>query len=162
MYLFGRFEMIHSVPIAKYFPATISCLVHTCKTNTLMKKKLTEAQLGFGPLLDIDLVLNGQLFHHFLLREVTDENPDVISFSIMGKKVTFTQDNFNLITRLWPVEERSERDTSSERPRDLILETNVHSKPILCKDVEIASENKRFLNDEDVVKVALALYIEKW
>lgn len=80
----------------------------------------------------------------------------------MGKKVTFTQDNFNLITRLWPMEERSERDTSSERPRDLILGTNVHSKPILCKDVEIAFENKRFLNDEDAVKVALALYIEKW
>lgn len=45
---------------------------------------------SFGSLLDVDVVLNGKLFHHFLLREVEDENLNVISFNILGKKVTFT------------------------------------------------------------------------
>lgn len=78
----------------------------------------------------------------------------------MGKKVTFTQDNFKLITGLWLTEERLEMDTSSERLRDLILRTNVGSKLILCKDVETVFENKRFVNHENAVKVALVLYIE--
>lgn len=45
---------------------------------------------SFGPLLDVDLVFNGQLFHHFLLREMREDSADSISFNILGKKVTFT------------------------------------------------------------------------
>ena len=78
----------------KYFPATVSCMVH--KTSSLIKSKLTTDQMemfrktSFGPLLNVDLVFNGQLFHHFLLREVREDSTDSISFNILGKKVTFT------------------------------------------------------------------------
>ncbi|XP_038904329.1 uncharacterized protein LOC120090683 [Benincasa hispida] len=74
----------------KYFSAIVSCQVH--KSVSVIKNKLTEEQMRmfkttpFGPLLDVDLVFNGQHFHHFLLREVTDANLDVISFNILGKK----------------------------------------------------------------------------
>ena len=47
----------------KYFPATVSYMVH--KTSSLIKSKLTTDQMemfkktSFGPLLDVDLVFNG-------------------------------------------------------------------------------------------------------
>ena len=109
----------------KYFPTTVSCMVH--KTSSLIKSKLTTDQMemfrktSFGPLLNVDLVFNGQLFHHFLLREVREDSTNVISFNILGKKVTFTQEDFNLVTGLWPTEETVDRDTCGERLRRLIL-----------------------------------------
>lgn len=117
---------------------------------------------SFGPLLDVNLVFNGQLFHHFLLREVRDESADYISFNILEKKVTFTQKDFNLITGLWPTEETVKRDTCSERLRDLILgpKDPNDKKEKLIKNVEAAFEKNQFTNDQDVVKVALPLYIE--
>ena len=60
------------VPDDKYFPTTISCQVH--KIDTLIKDKLTKEQLQmfhktiFGPLLNVNIVFNGQLIHHFLPR----------------------------------------------------------------------------------------------
>ncbi|XP_038880467.1 uncharacterized protein LOC120072127 [Benincasa hispida] len=117
--------------------------------------------MAFGPLLDVDLVFNGQLFHYLLLKEVIDANPDVISFNILGKKVTFSQDDFNLITGLWPTKEIIERETSGERLRQLILGMkNPNDKDSSCKDVENAFEKFTFTNEEDAVKVALALFIE--
>lgn len=58
----------------------------------------------FGLLLNVDLVLNVKLVHHFLFKEVKDEDEDFISFNILGKKVTVTQEYFNLISGLWPTE----------------------------------------------------------
>ena len=150
----------------KYFPATVSCMVH--KTSSLIKSKLTTDQMemfrktSFGPLLDVDLVFNGQLFHHFLLREVREDSTDSISFNILGKKVTFTQEEFNLVTGLWPTEETVDRDTCGKRLRRLILGPRDPNdkKEKLVKDVEVAFEKIRFTNDQDAVKVALALYIE--
>ncbi|XP_038891583.1 uncharacterized protein LOC120080973 [Benincasa hispida] len=116
---------------------------------------------AFGPHLDIDLVFNGQQLHHFLLREVVHANPDVISFYILRKKVTFSQDDFNFITWLWPTRKTVEREISGERLRELILGPNdPNEKHSSCKDVEIAFEKFNFTNDEDAVKVALALFIE--
>ncbi|XP_038875100.1 uncharacterized protein LOC120067628 [Benincasa hispida] len=115
----------------------------------------------FGPLLDVDLVFNGKLFYHFLLREVTDANPDVIAFNILKKKVKFFQDDFNLITGLWSTKKIVERETSDERLRQLILRPkDPNDKDSSCKDVENAFKKLTFTNDEDVVKVALALFIE--
>ncbi|XP_038896280.1 uncharacterized protein LOC120084553 [Benincasa hispida] len=149
----------------KYFPATVACQVH--KIAPVIKKKLTEEQMRlykettFDPLLDIYLVFNGQLLHHFLSREVVDANPDIISFNIIRKKVTFSYEDFNLITGLWPTKETVERETSGERVRELILgPKNPNRKDSSCKDVEIAFENFNFTNDQDAVKVALTLFIE--
>ncbi|XP_038904294.1 uncharacterized protein LOC120090648 [Benincasa hispida] len=149
----------------KYFPATVSYQVH--KTVFVIKNKLTEEKMrlykktAFGPLLDINLIFNGQLLHHFLLREIVDANPNVISFNILGKNVTFSQDDFNLITGLLPIRETVERETSSERLRELILGSkDPNEKDSSCKDVETAFEKFNFTNDENPVKVALALFIK--
>ncbi|KAL0560781.1 hypothetical protein IC582_001194 [Cucumis melo] len=64
------------VPSDKYFPATVSCQVH--KIDSLIKDKLTKEQLQmfdetiFGPLLNVNMVFNGQLIHHFLLRQILE------------------------------------------------------------------------------------------
>ncbi|KAA0038138.1 Ulp1-like peptidase [Cucumis melo var. makuwa] len=81
-----------TVPSDKYFPATVSCQVH--KIGSLIKDKLTKDQLQmfekiiFGPLLNVNMVFNGQLIHHFLLRQIPEDgNADEICFSVLGKNV---------------------------------------------------------------------------
>ncbi|KAA0067061.1 Ulp1-like peptidase [Cucumis melo var. makuwa] len=69
-----------AVPSDKYFPATVSCQVH--KIGSLTKDKLTKEQLQmfdktiFGLLLNVNMVLNVQLIHHFLLRVTLEKNCD--------------------------------------------------------------------------------------
>ena len=48
----------------------------------------------FGHFLDIKLVFNGPLCHYILLREVEDEWEDVVSFKLLGEKVSFGRENF--------------------------------------------------------------------
>lgn len=153
-----------AVPVEKYFPATVMSLVH--RVAPLIKEKLTDDQMKifrstiFGPLLDVDICFNGQLIHHFLLRMVSDNNPDVISFDILGKRVTFSQKEFNLITGCWPSMGSTDQcEASGERLR-LIL--GRPSGDDTCKDVEDAFVKCNFTNDEDAVKVALALFIETY
>lgn len=45
-------------------------------------------------------MFNGQLIHYFLLREVNEIRTDVMSFNILGKKVSFGQREFELIIGL--------------------------------------------------------------
>ncbi|TYJ96970.1 Ulp1-like peptidase [Cucumis melo var. makuwa] len=53
----------------------------------------------FGQLLNVNMVFNGRLIHHFLLRQIPkDGNTDGICFSVLGKNVHFTQKEFNIIT----------------------------------------------------------------
>ncbi|KAA0054420.1 MuDRA-like transposase [Cucumis melo var. makuwa] len=88
-----------AVPSDKYFPATVSCQVH--KIGSLIKDKLTKDQLQmfekiiFGPLLNVNMVFNGQLIHHFLLRQIPEDgNADGICFSVLGKNnFEFTNDD---------------------------------------------------------------------
>ncbi|XP_038904532.1 uncharacterized protein LOC120090911 [Benincasa hispida] len=153
------------VSVEKYFPTTVACQVH--KIAPVIKKKLIEAhmrlyrKMTFGPLLDIDLVFNRQLLHHFLLREVVDANLDFISFNILGKKVIFSQEDFNLIIGLWSTKETVERK-KSERLRELILgPKDPNGKDSSCKDVEIAFENFNFTNDEDASSMKTIMYGKK-
>lgn len=44
----------------------------------------------FGHFLDVKLVFNGPLYHYILLREVVDDRKDVISFKLLGEKVSFS------------------------------------------------------------------------
>ncbi|KAA0062913.1 MuDRA-like transposase [Cucumis melo var. makuwa] len=75
----GEAPKLHkmAVPSDKYFPATVSCQVH--KIDSLIKDKLTKEQLQmfdktiFGPLLNVNMVFNGQLIHHFLLRQIPED-----------------------------------------------------------------------------------------
>ncbi|KAL0537374.1 hypothetical protein IC582_026352 [Cucumis melo] len=133
-----------AVPSDKYFPATVSCQVH--KIGSLIKDKLTKDQLQmfekiiFGPLLNVNMVFNGQLIHHFLLRQIPEDgNADGICFSVLGKNVCFTQNEFNIITELWPTNNPLEKD---------------------CSAYKEIFKNFEFTNDDDAVKVTLAVFIE--
>ncbi|TYK21833.1 MuDRA-like transposase [Cucumis melo var. makuwa] len=118
----GEAPKLHkmAIPSDKYFPATVSCQVH--KIDSLIKDKLTKEQLQmfdktiFGPLLNVNMVFNGQLIHHFLLRQILEDgNADEICFSVLGKNARFTQKEFNIITGLWPTNTTLEKDCDSKR-----------------------------------------------
>ncbi|KAA0033924.1 Ulp1-like peptidase [Cucumis melo var. makuwa] len=153
-----------AVPSDKYFPATVSCQVH--KIGSLIKDKLTKDQLQmfektiFGPLLNVNMVFNGQLIHHFLLRQIPEDgNADGICFSVLGKNVRFTQKEFNIITGLWPTNNPLEKDCDSKRLQSLLFRSE-NKKVITCLEIEEIFKNFEFTNDDDAVKVALAVFIE--
>ncbi|KAA0031916.1 Ulp1-like peptidase [Cucumis melo var. makuwa] len=153
-----------AVPSDKYFPATVSCQVH--KIDSLIKDKLTKDQLQmfekiiFGPLLNVNMVFNGQLIHHFLLRQIPEDgNADGICFSVLGKNVRFTQKEFNIITGFWPTNNPLEKDCDSKRLQSLLFGSK-NNKLITCLEIEEIFKNFEFTNDDDAVKVALAVFIE--
>lgn len=55
----------------------------------------------FGRFIDMDVKFNGPLFHYILLGEVKDNMRDVITFNLNGIIVTFTKNDFLLVTRSW-------------------------------------------------------------
>ncbi|KAL0549618.1 hypothetical protein IC582_014104 [Cucumis melo] len=136
-----------AVPSDKYFPATVSCQVH--KIGSLIKDKLTKDQLQmfektiFGPLLNIP----------------EDGNADGICFSVLRKNVRFTQKEFNIITGLWPTNNPLEKDCDSKRLQSLLFGSE-NKKLITCLEIEEIFKNFEFTNDDDAVKVALAVFIE--
>ncbi|KAL4025517.1 hypothetical protein IC575_013918 [Cucumis melo] len=152
------------VPSDKYFPATVSCQVH--KIGSLIKDKLIKEQLQmfdktiFGPLLNVNIVFNGQFIHHFLLRQIPEDgNADGIYFSVLRKNVRFTQKEFNIITGLWPPNTTLEKDYDNKRLQSLLFGSK-NKKLITCLEIEEVFKNFEFTNDDDVVKVALAVFIE--
>ncbi|KAA0052274.1 Ulp1-like peptidase [Cucumis melo var. makuwa] len=153
-----------AVPSDKYFPTTVSCQVH--KIDSLITDKLTKEQLQifdktiFGPLLNVNMVFNGQLIHHFLLRQIPEDgNADGICFSFLGKNVRFTQKEFNIITGLWPTNNPLEKDCDSKRLQSLLFGSE-NKKLITCLEIEEIFKNFEFTNDDDAVKVALTVFIE--
>ncbi|KAL0544882.1 hypothetical protein IC582_020012 [Cucumis melo] len=114
----------------------------------------------FGPLLNVNMVFNGQLIHHFLLRQIPKEvNTDGICFSVLEKNVCFTQKEFNIITGLWPTNVTLEKDYDNKRLQSLLFGSE-NKKIIICLEVEEIFKNFEFTNDHDAVKVALAVFIE--
>ncbi|KAA0067870.1 Ulp1-like peptidase [Cucumis melo var. makuwa] len=152
------------VPSDKYFPATVSCQVH--KIGSVIKDKLTKEQLqifdkkNFGSLLNVNMVFNGQLIHHFLLRQIPkDGNVDGIYFLVLGKNIRFTQNEFNIITRLWPTNTTLEKDYDNKCLQSLLFRSE-KKKLITCLEIEEIFKNFEFTNDDNAVKVALAVFIE--
>ncbi|TYK28864.1 MuDRA-like transposase [Cucumis melo var. makuwa] len=82
----------------KYFPTTVSCQVH--KIDSLIKDKLIKQQLQmfdktiFGPLLNVNMVFNGQLIHHFLLRQIPEDE------TVMVEKDKKTQFDMDILGRV--------------------------------------------------------------
>ncbi|TYK19837.1 Ulp1-like peptidase [Cucumis melo var. makuwa] len=151
------------LPSDKYFPATVSCQVH--KIGNLIKDKLTKEQLEmfnktiFGPLLNVNMVFNGQLIHHFLLRQIPEEaNTNGIYFSLLGKNVCFTQKEFNIITGLWPTNVTLEKDYDNKPLQNLPFGSK-NKKIITWLEVKEIFKNFEFTNDHDAVKFALAIFI---
>ncbi|KAA0051083.1 Ulp1-like peptidase [Cucumis melo var. makuwa] len=152
------------VPSDKYFRAIVSCQVH--KIGSLIKDKLTKEQLQmfdktiFGPLLNVNMVFNGQLIHHFLPRQIPEEaNADGICFSVLRKNIRFTQKKFNIIAGLWPTNITLEKYYDNKRLQSLLFGSE-NKKIITCLEVKKIFKNFEFTNDHDAVKVALAVFIE--
>ncbi|TYJ97345.1 Ulp1-like peptidase [Cucumis melo var. makuwa] len=150
-----------AVPRDKYFPATVSCQVH--KIGSLIKDKL-EQQMSdkkiSGPLLNDNMIFNGQLIHHFLLRQILEEaNANGICFSVLGENVYSTQNELNIITGLWPTNVTLEKDCDNKRLQSLLFGSE-NKKIITCLEVEEIFKNFEFMNDHDAMKVALAVFIE--
>ncbi|KAL4010800.1 hypothetical protein IC575_027820 [Cucumis melo] len=142
-----------AVPSDKYFPATVDL-----KIDSLIKDKLTKEQLQmfekiiFGLLLNVNMVFNGQLIHHFLLRQIPEDgNVDGICFSILGKNVNFTQKEFSIITGLWPTNTTLEKDCDNKRLQSLLFGSE-NKKLITCLKIEEIFKNFEFTNDGDAVK----------
>ncbi|TYK15320.1 Ulp1-like peptidase [Cucumis melo var. makuwa] len=131
-----------AVPDDKYFPAIVSCQVH--KIDNLIKEKLTEEQLKmfhktmFGPLLNVNMVFNDQLIDHFLLRKISEE-PNT--------------------SGLWPTNVTLDKALDNKHLHSLLFDSQP-KKITTCLDVEEVFKNFLFIEDDDSVKVALALFIE--
>ncbi|KAA0033733.1 Ulp1-like peptidase [Cucumis melo var. makuwa] len=116
------------VPSDKYFPATVSCQVH--KNGNLIEEKLTAEQLKmfhktmFGPLLNVNMVFNDQLFH---------------------------QNEFNIITDLWPTKVTLDKALDNKCLQSLLFGSQP-KKIITCLDVEEDFKNFSFTKDDDAVK----------
>ncbi|TYK31577.1 Ulp1-like peptidase [Cucumis melo var. makuwa] len=119
-----------------------------------------SAKINFGPLLNVNMVFNGQLIHHFLLKQIPKEaNADGICFSVLGKNVCFTQKEFNIMTGLWPTNTKLRKDYDNKCLQSLLFGSE-NKKIITCLEIEEIFKNFEFTNDHDAVKVALAVFIE--
>ena len=48
----------------------------------------------------MDIIFNSRLVHHILLREVEDDKANAMTFDLNGTIVTFSKEEFLLVTRL--------------------------------------------------------------
>ncbi|XP_022157016.1 uncharacterized protein LOC111023842 [Momordica charantia] len=146
-----------------WFPTTLTNFAHVDKTSTRIKARLTPTQLDmfrqtcFGPILDMDVVFNGPLIHHLLLREVEEPRQDVISFDLFGKRVSFGKREFDLITGLSHRMNRVDNHIPGRRLRARYFKDSVKVK---CSELEKIFLEDVFYDDEDVVKVGIVYFIE--
>ncbi|KAA0066259.1 Ulp1-like peptidase [Cucumis melo var. makuwa] len=80
-------------------------------------------------------------------------------FPVLGKNVHFTQNEFNIVIGLWPTRVTLEKDCDNKRLQTLLFGSE-NKKIITCLELEEIFKNFEFTNDEDAVKIALALFIE--
>lgn len=86
------------------------------------------------------------------MRVVSDEKSNIISSSILEKRVTFTPKEFNLVIGLRSTSAMVEKDTCCERLRELILGPRVpNEKEKTCLKIEEAFKQFSFTTDKDVL-----------
>ena len=113
----------------------------------------------FGHFLDINLVFNGPLCNYILLKEVKDEWNDLISFKLLGQKVSLRWENFDISTGL---RFRSRlivkfKQKKAVRLRRLYLDDKKNTNKSEL-DKEYLTLN--FESDEDAMKMSLFYFIE--
>ncbi|KAA0056384.1 Ulp1-like peptidase [Cucumis melo var. makuwa] len=96
---------------------------------------------------------------HVLTQILEEANVNGICFSILGKNVRFTQNEFNIITGLWPTRVTLEKDCDNKRLKTLLFGSD-NKKIITFLELEEIFKNFEFTSDEDVVKIAVALFTE--
>lgn len=96
----------HQNQLQGLIPCKLDFCSHLSKTVSGIKNKLTPRLLHmfrrtiFGYILDVKLVFSGPLCHYILLREVKKRRDNIISFKLYGEKVSFGQEDFDIITGL--------------------------------------------------------------
>ncbi|XP_038904324.1 uncharacterized protein LOC120090678 [Benincasa hispida] len=105
------------------------------------------------------LVFNGLLCHYILLKEVEEDKEDVISFKLLGKKVSFGREEFDIVTNL-----RYRPRHVVEFDEDIALKLGklYFGNRINMNGVELDKDfsDFEFKSDEDVVKLVVSYFIE--
>ncbi|XP_038902406.1 uncharacterized protein LOC120089046 [Benincasa hispida] len=115
----------------------------------------------FGRFLDIELVFNSPLIHHMLLREVKNSGMDSISFFVRRKVITFSKDDFLLITGLWRSPTRVGRNKkSSHELFTKYFGSQLASNVFHLHLLEEEYKELVFENDDDALKITLVYYIK--
>ncbi|XP_038904295.1 uncharacterized protein LOC120090649 [Benincasa hispida] len=154
-------------PQDRFLGQTTSLSFHIRTINKVVKEKLTPTQLAlfrktvFRRFMDIYIIFNSPLAHYILLREVEDNRNDAMKFNLNDTIVTFTKEDFLLVTRLWrsfnPVDVRRVEVTRSLRNRYL---KNDFAGDIHICTLETVYKEMEFENDMDAVKMTLVYYTE--
>ncbi|XP_038880465.1 uncharacterized protein LOC120072125 [Benincasa hispida] len=148
------------------FSGQVTSLAHIVNTNKIVKEKLTPRQLEmfkktvFGRFVYVAIVFNNPIIHHMLLREVKSTRADSISFSVGKKFITFSNDDFLLITSLWQSPTRVDQNESSSYELAIKYFSNRVTKDILHVRLLEEKYELEFENDEDVMKITLVYYKE--
>ncbi|XP_022154345.1 uncharacterized protein LOC111021630 [Momordica charantia] len=111
------------------FPAQATSMSHMSNVNRLIKDKLTADQLDmfrtrtiFGRFIDLEMMFCSGVVHHFLSREVAGSSDDNMRFLFGGNVLTFSKDQFMLITGLWRLPEVY-KQTDFEDDEDVVKVT---------------------------------------
>lgn len=152
------------IPPNKHFHTRVSS--HTnCDAVTLLKSKLDDRQLQifretpFGYFLDLPhVVVQNQLIHSLLLREVVPEREDELWFKVNGTKLHFGLSELGIITglRCCGDADKGYESSGTNRLMDMYfsgLEKVPKQSLIDC------FLQKRWRSDEDAVKIAVLYFI---
>ncbi|XP_038887193.1 uncharacterized protein LOC120077380 [Benincasa hispida] len=149
------------------FPGQVTSLVHIANANKIVKEKLTPRQLDifkrtiFVRFVDVDMVFNNPIIHHILLREVKRTRSDSMSFSVCGKIVTFSKDDFLLMTGLW--QSLTQVDQNQQSLYELAIKyfgNRVTKDTLHLCQLEEKYKDMEFENDDDTVKITIVYYTE--
>ncbi|XP_038885907.1 uncharacterized protein LOC120076213 [Benincasa hispida] len=140
-------------PHDRFLGQATSISFHIGTTNKIVKEKLTPTKLAlfrkmvFGRFVDMDIIFNSPLVHYILLREVEDDRKDAMTFNLNGMVVTFTKEDFLLVTGLW----RSLHSRCFKN--DFVGDIHIDTLETVYKEME-------FENDMDAMKMTLVYYTE--
>ncbi|XP_060218654.1 uncharacterized protein LOC132645599 isoform X2 [Lycium barbarum] len=152
------------IPPNKHFHTRVSSQTN-CEVVKLLKSKLDDRQLQifrgtrFGYFLDLpDVIVQNQLIHSLLLRQVVPENEDELWFKVNGTKLRFGLAELGIITGLKCCGDADKGYESSgpNRLMDMYFSgLKKVPKPLLVD----CFLQKRWRSDEDAVKIAVLYFI---
>ncbi|OIT35866.1 PREDICTED: uncharacterized protein LOC109242805 [Nicotiana attenuata] len=153
------------IPPNKHFHTRISS--HTnCEVVKLLKSKLDDRQLqifrgtAFGYFLDLPtVVVQNQLVHSLLLRQVVPKKEDELWFKVNGTKLRFGLAELGIITGLkccGDADKGYESSSTNNRLMDMYFSglEKVPKQSLIDCFLE-----KRWRSDEDAVKIAVLYFI---
>ncbi|KAH0784943.1 hypothetical protein KY290_004541 [Solanum tuberosum] len=152
------------IPPNKHFHTRVSS--HTnCNAVTLLKSKLDDRQLQifrgtpFGCFLDLPrVVVQNQLIHSLLLRQVVPEREDELWFKVNGTKLRFGLAELGIITGLRCCGDADKGYESSDTNRLMDMYFPGLEKVPKQSLIDCFLQ-KKWRSDEDAVKIAVLYFI---